>query len=303
MLEIINVHVAVNGQSKEYADYLIENFKHTATHADRLFFFVYGLDPEAYAYFSNDSRLSNHFAVYNHKAAYRRKTWAEWKIYLKFLFGKKSNLGGSNGHAAGINHMMRNLPLLAGHHVIADSDVAMLMHGWDVWMIQELETWDLIGTPYEPMAGFSSGESQIQTYKDFPNPIWMAIHERTDISAMDWMPNKEENIKIDSTERSLLYNLPMDYELVCDVGWRFPEFCKKYSIRAKAFNQIKPSSNEIKVLRTNQDYNEEYQWEGKAVVGHQRGGSRHQFRASKVSIPFYECVELAVGKPNKVKSV
>lgn len=302
MLEIINVHVAVNGQSKDYLNYLIENFKHTATYSERLFFFVYALDPEAYAYFSNDPRLSNNFEVYNEKKSYRLKTWAEWKIYLKFLLGKKNGLGGSNGHAAGINHMMTQLEMLDGYHVIADSDVAMLMHGWDVWMIKELEAYDLIGTPYEPISGFSSGTSQVQTYKDFPNPIWMAIHKKIDITKMDWMPNKEENIEIDSEEKGTLYNLPVGYELVCDVGWRLPKFCKSHSIRAKAFQQVKPSSDKIKILRTSQDYNEEYQYSGRAVVGHQRGGSRHNFRASKVSTRFYECVEQAVGAPGTTKS-
>ena len=60
---------------------------------------------------------------------------------------------------------------------------------------------------------------------------------------------------------------------------------------------VKPSSDEVLVITTESDYNEEYQLLGTAFVAHQRGGSRHEFKAHEMSKRFYDCVEAAVGKP------
>ncbi|NIZ00164.1 hypothetical protein [Thalassospira lucentensis] len=293
--KIINVHVAVDFGAREYYNYLVDNFTHTAKDSERLFFFCYALDSEAFNHFRKDARLSGCFEVYKMPGAYRLRTLNDWRIFLRAKITQNASLGGSNGHAAGLNRIMRTLPNLAGHNIIADSDVAVIQKGWDEIIEEELTDVDVIGTPYEPIGGFSSGTSKIQTYKDFPNPIWLAIKDGCDISGMNWMPLKEKNIAIKSQDDSDLYNLPIGYEVVRDVGWRFPQFCKEHNIKAKAFRQIKPSSAEIQVLRTGKDYNEEYQLDGKAFVGHQRGGSRHAFRATDISKSFYECVEKEVG--------
>jgi len=298
-MKILNVHVAVADSARLYFDYLIRNFRHTAKHPSRLFFFCYALDPQVQAAFESDPRLSGCYPVYEMRGAYRLKTLHEWKVYLRAKISGRSALGGSNGHAAGLNRVMKALPTLAGHHVLADSDVAMLMRDWDEVIEQQFEDWQLIGTPYEDIGGFSSGNSKVQTYKRFPNPIWMAVREDCDLTELDWMPAKQENIRIDSEAKSELYGLPQAYELVRDVGWRLPSYCQSRGIKAKAMSQIKPSSPDVQVLKTERDYNEEYQLDGKAFVGHQRGGSRHQFRQTDVSTEFYNCVEGAVGLPSE----
>lgn len=295
--KIINIHVVVAYNAREYFDYLIKNFRHTAENPERIFFFCYALDTGTYEHFKNDSRISGCYKVYRMRGAYRLKTLADWKVFLRAKLSGKSYLGGSNGHAAGLNRAMQNLKNITGHNILADSDVAMLAKNWDSLIESHFESYDVIGTPYEPIGGFSSGVSKVQTYKDFPNPIWLAVKNGSDISKMDWMPLKEKNIQIETPETSALYNLPMGYEVVCDVGWRFPLFCSENGLNAMAFQQIKPSSEHVQVLRTGKDYNEEYQLNGKALVGHQRGGSRHKFRNTEISSQFYDCVENEVGTP------
>lgn len=295
--QIINVHVPVAIAARKYFDYLRLNFRHTAHEPDRLFFFVYALDEQVQAAYQNDPNISACYPVYDMKGAYRLQTWMEWKVFLRAKLTGKASLHGSNGHAAGLNRMMQAFPTMAGHHVIADSDVAMLIKDWDRIAEDLWKKFDLFGTNYEDIGGFSSGSGKVQTYKQFPNPIWLGIRHDCDITDVDWMPAKETNIEIDTEELSELYNLPVGYELVRDVGWRFPSFCRTRNLDFAVLQQVKPKSGLTQVLKTEQDYNEEYQVNGAAFVGHQRGGSRHEFKGCDISTRFYECVEQAVGTP------
>ena len=89
----------------------------------------------------------------------------------------------------------------------------------------------------------------------------------------------------------------MCYEMVCDGGWYFPEYCAERGYAALSMEHVKPSSNKAQIIKTDNDYNEEYWLSGRAFVGHQRGGSRHAFRQDPMSVAFYACVETAVGAP------
>jgi hypothetical protein len=295
--QIINIHVPVAIEARKYFDYLRLNFLHTAHDPDRLFFFVYALDEQVQAAYQNDPDISASYPVYEMKGAYRLRTWLDWKVFLRAKLTGKASLHGSNGHAAGLNRMMQAFPTMAGHHVIADSDVAMLIKDWDQIVEDLWEEFHLIGTNYEDIGGFSSGSGKVQTYKQFPNPIWLGIRQDCSLSEVDWMPAKEMNIKIDTEELSQLYNLPIGYELVRDVGWRLPSYCQARDFNFTVLQQVKPKSGLTQVLKTEQDYNEEYQLNGAAFVGHQRGGSRHEFKGCDISTRFYDCVEKAVGIP------
>ena len=297
MLKPINVHVVVTKESQPYFEYLIQNFRHTASQPERLFFFCYALDRETYQSYANHPDVSACYAVYEDLRAYRRVTWQEWKMFIKAQLTRRPMLGGSNGHSAGLNKIMEIMPLLAGHHVIADSDVALLLHGWDEKTDQYFEDFHLIGITYEDMGGVSSGLGRVQTYKKFPIPIWLAIREDCDLMGMDWFSRKEKNVEINTIEKSKLYSLPIGYEMICDVGWAFPKYCYEKEYKAKAMQWINPTSHLSQVIKTENDYNEEHQLDGMAFVGHQRGGSRNPFRKTKVSSLFYNCVERAVGKP------
>lgn len=298
MSDIINVHVVVAEESRLYFDYLIRNFRHTARNPERLFFFCYALDKQTYARYRDALDVSACYPVYGRTSSYRRVTWREWRTFLKAQITGVPALGGSNGHSAGLNYATQQMPLMKGHHLIADSDVAVLVRDWDITTERYFKEFHLIGTTYEDIGGFSSGSGTVQTYKKFPNANWLAIRQDCDLSGLDWFPNKQRNLKIDDEQASALYNLPIGYEMVCDGGWKFPGFCSERGYKAKAMVQVKPSSPEAQIIRSERDYNEEYQLDGAAFVGHQRGGSRHAFRDSDISKYFYDCVENAVGAPD-----
>lgn len=108
----------------------------------------------------------------------------------------------------------------------------MLRHRWDETLCAALRDYDLIGAPYEPIGGFSSGADLVQTYKAFPNAVWVALHGGRDWSAMDWSPAKERPLAIDTAALAALYHLPEGNTLVRDVGWRLPSFCAQRGYRA-----------------------------------------------------------------------
>lgn len=298
MPRIINVHVVVADAARLYFDYLIRNFRHSAKDPSRLFFFCYSLDQQTQAAFAGDPRLSGCYPVYEMRGAYRLKTLHEWKVYLRAKLTGRAALGGSNGHAAGLNRIMQAMPTMAGHHVIADSDVAMLTRDWDEAVCNLLKTYDIVGTNYEEEGGFTSGKGKNQTFKRLPNAVWIAIRQECDLEGMDWMPSKETNLAIDTHELSETYNLPLGYELVRDIGWRLPALIRERGYKSKATTYVGPTSSEVQVLHTGNDYNQEYHLGGKVFVGHQRGGSRNEFRQTALSIAFYNCVEDAVGAPD-----
>ncbi len=292
-----NIHVVVADSSVLYCDYLIENFRHTATRKENLKFYCYALDHESHQRFASAPAVVESFPVYRDIAAYRRETWRDWKVFLQAQIGRQPMLGGSNGHSAGLNAIMQKTRSLPGHHIIADSDVAIITHGWDDKIEVLFEQFHLIGTTYEGKNGFSSGTSEVQTYKNFPNANWLAVREDCDLADLDWFPRKERHILIDDADKSQLYGLPIGYQMVCDGGWRLPSFCRERGYFAKSMRHVKPSSPDCRVILTAQDYNEEYQLDGVPFVAHQRGGSRHVFREAEVSVGFYDCVEKAVGVP------
>lgn len=302
MKKNINVHVVVASSTHKYFDYFIRNSLHTAQYPSRVMFYCYALDKETYSAYSNSEKVSGCYPVYKDKGAFRLVTLREWMVFLRYKLTGNSGLAGSNGHSAGLNKIMKVMPTMPGHHVIADSDVAILTHDWDTMIEEQFADHHLIGTTYEDIGGFSSGDGLVQTYKNFPNANWVAIREDCDLTALDWFPRKEKNIKIDTDDKAKLYGLPVGYEMVCDGGWAFPQYASDRGYKSKAMKQVKSSSDQIQVLTTNNTYNEEYQLDGQAFVGHQRGGSHIAFRASEISISFYDCVEAAVGQPTPPNS-
>lgn len=295
--KIINIHVVVSKNTVQYFDYLIYNYRHCATNLERLFFFCYALDSESYGIFRNKSDLSLTVPVYDAPGAYRKKTLEDWRVYLRAKLTGQHLLGGSNGHAAGLNVASKIMQNIGGINVVADVDTAMIRHGWDTEICRLLEEFDLIGAPYEGVGGFSSGNSKVQTYKRFPTAVWVALSDRGDWSGMNWWPLKGRNIPIDTEELSFLYNLDQGYEVVRDVGWELPGYAAKHEYRHLAFDHVKPSSDRCDVIRTGHDYNEEYQLNDGGFVAHQRGGSRHPFRSCDLSVRFFDCVEARVGRP------
>lgn len=295
--QLFNVHVVVDSKSMSYFDYLIQNFKHTAKRPAFLQFFCYSLDRRSFRRFNHDNRIKSCIFVPSVREARMFIKARGVKRRLKdFLTGHKV-LGGSDGHSLGLNAINSMMSRLGGHNIIADSDVAILRPHWDQHVLKMFESYHLFGTSYEPIGGFSSGVGKVQTYKNFPNANWLALRKDVSLKDFDWMPRKNENLTIDTVERSKIFGLPIGFEMVCDGGWCFPEYCAHFGYKALSMEHVKPSSGKAQVIKTDNDYNEEYLLSGKAFVGHQRGGSRHKFKQDPMSIAFYACVEKAVGTP------
>ena len=293
----VNVHVVVDKHSINYFDYLINNFLHCAQRPNDLSFNCYALDKFTFNKFIKDSRLNYCCNVFSTSEARRYLRKRTLRKNLKSFFGLEPFLSGSDGHSVGLNVITKELRKFEGHNVIADSDVAMITKNWDTKLIDIFRDYHILGTTYEDFGGFSSGQSIVQTYKNFPNANWLALRDDVDISEFDWMPRKKINLKIDNDFKSKIYNLPLGFEMVCDGGWWFPEYCAKRKFKALSMKHVKPSSEKALVINTESDYNEEYQLLETAFVAHQRGGSRHEFRIHDMSKNFYDCVEAVVGKP------
>ena len=120
-------------------------------------------------------------------------------------------------------------------NIISDSDVVIVKRNWDK-IIKNLILGDnhygLIGVPYEGLNGFSTGTDNFQTYKNKPTTTWLAFSPYYKFSQLKLLPEKENFLKIDSIDLSNLYELPIGYNLLKDVGWQIPLFIKekKYSL-------------------------------------------------------------------------
>jgi hypothetical protein len=210
-----------------------------------------------------------------------------WRIATYFRVYR--TMSGSNGHSAGLNSSF-SLTGGDGVDVISDADIVMLKKDWDVWVVDLLKEYGVIGTSYEPIGGKSSGSGLVQTYKDKPNLTWCALSNRHDWTGLDTSPQKLSNIKIDNIKQSTLYNLPVGYELVRDVGWKVPGFLDQKAIPYVAFTQVKSDSKQS-FINTGESYHEEYQFAGVPILAHQRGSHQHAFRKSRISSTFYDACE------------
>ena len=296
-MEIINFHVVVSKKTLDYFKYQVSNALYASAIPERIFFYCYALDDYTYQLFNGSPNVIKTMPVFKETWAYRKKTFGEWRTFLIWMFLRRPKLIGSNGHAAGLAGVARTIPHISGHHIIADSDTVMLRNSWDTEICSLLERYDLVGAPYEPIGGFSSGNAKVQTYKNFPTAVWVALRRGIAWEQVSWWPAKEKNIPIDTQELSEIYNLPMGYQVVRDVGWHLCRFAHDKGLKSAVFQHVKPTSGNVRVLNTNNDYNEEYQWRGQAWVGHQRGSSRNPFRRTNMSMVFFQAVEAAIGVP------
>lgn len=295
--EIINVHVVLSWRTLDYFKYQVENFRHLAHNFKRVFFFIYALDYETHTYCLSCEFVSHSFPIYKKNWAYRKNTLHEIKIWMKWLLFRKSQMQGSNGHAAGLTGFQKSVSHLKGHHIIADVDTVMLQKNWDKKILELFESYDLIGAPYEPIGGFSSGSTKVQTYKNFPTAVWVAMRDGFCWENVSWWPDKKLNILIDSQEKEKVFGLPIGYELVRDVGWELCQFAYDNDLVIKSFDHVKPSSAHVLALLNASDYNEEYQLDGVAFMAHQRGSSQNPYRQTDLSRAFFNDVEAVTGQP------
>jgi hypothetical protein len=254
----IEIHVTICDFTLPYYEYLVENYSKLADNQENLIFFAHTL---------NNSKLNAKTGITIHH---------------------KVNVGGSVGHGIVLNNII-NYKHDTDIKIIVDADTVMLMRGWDTKLSTLLQEFDCVGVSYEDIGGLSSGNGNVQTYKKLPNAVWFAMSNRRDFTKLDFTPLKHQNIKIDSKEKSQIFNLPVSYELLRDVGWAIPQFLHDNKI---THYTLQHSQTQL-LNHMTKGYNENFCMKDQTVpyIAHQRGSRQFAFRQSKISSKFYNAVE------------
>jgi hypothetical protein len=288
MKKVIKIHVTVSKNSLPYYKYLVENFVLLSSGRNDLLFFAHCLDADSFHDLKLHQATNTLIKVYKSPKFFVCQNFRDkfWRIAC--YFGLYRAMRGSNGHAAGLNS---SLSLTGGAiDIITDSDIVMLTRNWDVWVVDTLKVYGIVGTSYEAIGGISSGSGFVQTYKDKPTLTWCALSDAYDWRHLDTAPEKSSNIKIDSPELSALYNLPVGFELVRDAAWKVPGYLSDRSIPYMVLKQVK-SDAKVAHIKSGESYHEEYQLDGVPILAHQRGSHQHVFRESAISASFYDACE------------
>lgn len=269
----IDVHTIVSANSIRYYDYLRANYRALAKRPSRVRFLAYCLD------------ISSAF-------------WLNQKVDLASVTSLPYARG-SLGHAIGIEAALRRSDSSA-IHVIADADTVIFRQGWDS-IIEEsltgLHSYGILGVPYESIGGFSSGVTLLQTYKRIPTTTWMAISPLFDFRDLEVRPDKAKVIEVTTKELSEIYNLPVGFSVLKDVGWQIPDFIYGRGISYFALEQVKPKSCAAGPLANISPYHDEFHWNGLPFVAHQRGSMKHRFRIDPLSCAFYDACDAYLGNP------
>lgn len=264
---VIHVHVSVDKATTGYADFTWRTMLSLANRPELLKLTIHSMGPTA---------------------AERLKDLPQATMSQA---NSSDNLNGSLGHAVCIMDALSR----TGDdniHVIADSDTVVVARGWDDYVRLRIVNTGvgMMGTTYEDIDGFSSGNSNVQTYKKVPTFTWAALSPKHDWRRLDVMPNKAMEITINTEKLSKLYNLPIGYRLFGEAAWQVPGFLHDNGISFDAWPQLKPTKTAV-VLQGLTDYHEEYHVEGVPFVVHHRGSMRHAYRGSRISKAFYEKVD------------
>lgn len=200
--------------------------------------------------------------------------------------------GGSMGHGICVEHALA-MTDDGDIHLNVDSDTVVLAKGWDDYVrIQLLDTnIGIIGATFEDIGGFSSGNSNSQTFKKIPYTAWLAMSPRHTWRHLQVKPEKGRDLTIDSDDLVKIYNLPRGYHVLRDVGWQIPGYLHNNGVTYVGWRHLKGSKDAL-VLKGLSDYHEEFHVDpGIPFVVHHRGSLRHAYRGSDLSNKFYGAVD------------
>src|SRR3990167_3170660 len=187
---LVRVHIPLARNAIPYYEYLKKNYRSLCSAGTDLEFYVYSIEGQ--------------LPVEAHK-----------QIVCK-------TSSGSTGHAIALTALLQE-PVTEDIKVIADSDTVMLSKDWDLRLkilFEQYQNYGIVGTSYERVGGFSTENIKRQAYKFKPTLSWAALSPKYDFSKMMTMPAKNENVPVDTLEKSMLYNLPIGYELFRDAAWQ-----------------------------------------------------------------------------------
>ena len=270
----IHIHTTVSSNSLRYFDYVCENYVGLSSGKLPVIFYAYCLDKESYNELSKDKRI--------HQA-------------VDLEFGR-----GSIGHARSIDTAIANFA--AGQiNIISDTDIAILAQDWDLDLQQALcgpNAVGVVATKMEGFGGFNCGTLEIQHYKEKPTTTWMAISPQFDFSKLTVMPDKKNYIDVTNEELADLYQIPVGHKVLKDTGWQVPSYLKDNNIPYIAMDIVKPTSPKAIALKGCNPYHDEFHWNGKPFLAHQRGSMKHRFRIDPLSQDFYNACDKFLDNPS-----
>lgn len=235
--------------------------------------------------------------------------WVHVQQYKNVEILSVANSGGSTGHG---NCIMQALAQTGDKaiHVISDGDAIVLVKGWDNYLrkrfVKDENRIHICGTTYEDIGEFSSGHGLLQTYKKIPTFTWGALSPFHDWQDLNFMPNKNHTVNVNTHLLSHIYNVPVGYSIFGEAGWQLPQYLYDNQLKYEGWHQKKPSKDAL-VLKGLTDYHEEYHvvQEGESIpfVVHHRGSLRHKYREGEMSKLFYDRVDnyvaLEINKPTR----
>jgi len=195
---------------------------------------------------------------------------------------------GSMGHGLAIRRALQVIPKFPDHlHVVCDADTMVVAPGWDAALNEFMDAgFDAVGVAYEDRGGFSSGDSDVQTYKGLPTFTWICIKPMPDVPWQDFDPRPV----LDSNGN--VSHIPQSYgrqQLLQDVGWQMPFFVRDHGLCTAAWRMVR--DDDRRVLQGVGEYSEEWHLpDGTPFVVHQRGSRKHRFMSEPHSKPFYDAV-------------
>lgn len=270
---VIHCHTQSDKSTVGYVTFMWETMRALANHPDALKLSTHCIGPTA------TDKLTN---------------LPQGKTYYVPDADREKGMSGSTAHGACIEHALQ-MTDDGDIHLLMDSDTVVIAKGWDDFIRISLieRRIGMIGTAVEDLGGFTSGAGNIQMAKNLPTVAWCALSPLHIWHNLKAMPRKQKNISITNEELSKIYNLPVGYQVLCDVAWQIPEYLHTNKISYQAWRQLKPSKD-ASVLKGLTDYHEEYHLsepDSCPFVVHQRGSMRHQYRGDRVSQGFYNAVD------------
>lgn len=269
-LPTIHVHTQSDKNTIAYVGFMWETMRSLANHPDALKLSVHCMGPTA---------------------AEKLATLVATTTFHVPNVSPDQGLVGSTGHAACIDHALE-MTDDGVIHVVADSDTVVVARGWDDYI--RLSTLDrnvgILGSAVEDLGGFSSGSGTCQLAKNLPTMTWCALSPLHSWRNLRVQPRKEANIEINTEALSKVYNLPVGYQVLRDVGWQIPQYLADNEIPYEAWRQRKGSKDAV-IIKGLSDYHEEYHAGETPFVVHQRGSMRHAYRSEKTSQLFYNAVD------------
>lgn len=258
----MRIHIVTNANTLQYYRYCVQNHKNLASSGSKLEFIAYCMDDLSYSQLGSEG--SNCVRV--------------------------PNGSGSVGHATGITAILQNLKN-DETNIVTDSDCVILAENWDLLIEDLLKDTGIVGTTFEDIGGFSSGDGPVQMYKRIPTLTWAALNPKYDWN-FDPSCQKSSHMEITTQELSETFNLPIGFQLFRETYWQLPVHLKVNQIPYKCLKFVRPTSAEAKAVLSGQDYHTEFQLDdGTPFVAHQRGALSKQFRSHPLSKSFYDACE------------